>query len=187
MNKLILLVILSLAVNAEASDWKLAGHSGGDDQRGEFLFYDNQSLTNTSGIVKFWTKGIANKTLEKIINSKKPSEDVMNEAAKKVASNYSPPIFSTKQFQKNYPTKEQLKSAIVDAVIYETIVNISRPKEKSEMLWELNCNSHQIRTLEINLFDSKGEFSGHTKTSLEWKNIPPDSNGENWHQLFCNN
>ena len=186
MNKLILLALLSLTFNAEASDWKLAGYADSEATKDQFLYYDTESIIKNNGTVKFWVKAIERKELDKALNSKKLKKTYIDETGQKIAAYYAPPIYSTKRYQKYLSDQKVYFDSVLENTLYETVVNRSDPQIKTKFFWELDCKSNQIRALQINLSDAKGKIS-ILKAQSDWTNISPDTNSESWHELFCNN
>ena len=184
MNKLISLVLLSLAFNAEASDWKLAGYADSEATKDQFLYYDTESIIKNNGNVTFWVKAIERRQLDKAVNSKKLNKIYLEETAEKIAKYYAPPIYSTKRYQKYVSDPKVYLDSVIENTLYETVVNKSDPPIKAKYLWEIDCKSKQIRALQINLSNAKDNISIFHGQS-HWTYISPDTNTESWHELFC--
>lgn len=167
-----------------ASDWKLGGYSTGAKHNATVLFYDADKVINLNGSVRFWVKAIDEKKINLFKNDKKLEKSLLEETAKKISTYYSPPILSTSRFKKTYKNDQEFLNASVEGALTETIINNIEIPIEAKVFWEINCISNQIKVIELELYDNKGNISGG-KLKEDWTNISPDSNAESWYELFC--
>lgn len=179
----VVLCMLSCGI-AHASDWKIGGYSTGTKGNATDLFYDAEKVVNLNGTVRFWIKAIDEKKINLYKNDKKLEKSLLEETAKKISTYYSPPILSTSRFKKTYKNNQDFLNASVEGALTETIINNIEIPIEAKVFWEINCINNQIKVIELELYDNKGNISGG-KLKEDWTNISPDSNAESWYELFC--
>ena len=168
-NVIIMVTIASclLVGNAFCADWKYYGEFTSAPDIQKVTFYDSNSIIRNNNSVKLWVKIVLYSDIEKSLENKL----VIENAKKKIANGYSPPI------AKIYP------NAITPAYLEEA-VNETTVKSNAEILYEIMCDNNKLRKISGASFNNDGirvQRFGITK----WEDIVPESNAENLAKILC--
>jgi hypothetical protein len=166
----ILLLIMSIVVLLQASEWKVFGFTAKNNLL-EIIVYDQNSIdTLDNGNIKIWTKSFeANKSLE--------NDSTLNEeAAKKIVKGYIPP----------YAIVNELKyDDMITIIMFEEMANLQLSPTKVKMLSEFNFKEKKYRFLSISIY--KNDNISTKSDPGKWDYISPESNYETLHKIFTSN
>jgi len=99
---------------------------------------------------------------------------ILENAARKVADDYLPPITAIET-----PDFDQLATIIQ----YEETANISSIEPQSRIFYELDCRELMLRELSIYL-KTKSKSSSSNKPS-DWRHVLPEGNGARLLKILC--
>ena len=186
MNKsLLILLLLALTSNAYA-DWEIAGTQKNLKGEAEVIFYKTESLESKNGIIRFWTKSLSDKKIDVEIGNQSKDKKHLIENAQKFNSGYRPKILSVDtRFKRQYKTDKEMSDGVINSIIYEAIANLNKVNPSSQFYWELDCKKSFIRFLDGSLIDEKGNIKSGKQVEDKGRYIAPDSNSEDWKQMFC--
>lgn len=174
------LLLASNAANstADSSDWKLYGAVNEPITGDAMVFYNPASrevLPNKN--VRVWVKGLAHDDIQKRLEDNANNKIFIDDAAKKLASNYIPPVLAINKI---------IGIDKIDVIINEEIASKSNLNPTFKALYEINCKSIKIRALDLYVHSKDGRV-GISNIKKDWSYISPESNANNLRLLLCNN
>lgn len=93
---------------------------------------------------------------------------------------------------KTYIDKSSIKYIDSGAIFWLKILNDGTLEDiDGKKVWymlskyEINCKKRQFRVLSSNFYDLKKYPLVALPYTSSWTDIPPDSNAEIWHRIFC--
>jgi len=164
------------AVELWGADWKFFGGSAKPKVDQIFVFFDNEGIEYLpNGNVRLWTKVVIASEVWKIAEKK----EVIEKAADKFASGYSPPYLLSK------PNPAPSLDDIVAIIASEEAANHSGIKPKGRLLFEINCKEKMSRYLSGTSFRADGSAESSTRTPQEWEYISPETNFDTLRKILC--
>jgi hypothetical protein len=171
----ILFIMILPALDATGSEWKFFGGSTFPDEK-MINFYDAESLKYLSnGTIQVWIEAIGQSEFNNKMTTNE--KDIIEKSAKKVVNGYSPPY--------SLVTDKTSYEDSIDLISWEELANHSVLQARTKMLFEINCNENQIRTLTATIFEDNGNIKKSKKLTGEWDYISPDSNAETLKKILC--
>lgn len=155
------------AGNAFSADWKFYGEFSPSPDREELLYYDAESIINTKNSTKLWVKTVPYGEIKKKLENKA----VIDNASKKIATGYKPPITGI------YPEN-------TDAAYLEEAVNDATIRSTAEILYQIECSDKKIRKISGTTFNKAGVPAGRLGIS-KWEDIVPESNAASLAKIVC--
>jgi hypothetical protein len=160
-------------------DWKLYGGIGPPVDQPGYCFYEAKGIVHQPDThIRVWTKCLLQKELDGVDIQKDYGGAILDNAARKIASYYIPPIALVEQ-------NVDVKQAVV-ITQYEETADIAVIKPIGSILYELNCSDRMLRELSLS-FRAKGKNSrdqSHDQP-LSWRYIPPEGNAATLRQILC--
>lgn len=168
----LLLLTTSCGVAADV-DWKAYGFPTFEGPN--VCFYDANTVTRMpDGHLRAWTKCLLQKELDGIDTKSVIGKRIVENAARKVAAVYVPPITVIDNLDFNQS---------VAIIGYEETADLGQLQPKAQFYYELNCSERTIRTLSTFVESESGESSDNKPS--EWDYIPPEGAGANLHKILC--
>jgi hypothetical protein len=154
-------------------DWKYYGGAAIDGK--SECFYDAKGVVQgPDGSIRVWTKCLLQKDLDSIDIKKDFDGRILENAAKKLALHYVPPIATVESID---------VTQSVAITLYEETANISNLQPRANVFYDLNCSERMLRELSTN-FQVNGKSGSRDKPS-DWKYVPPEGNGARLLKLLC--
>ena len=160
-------VVMRIGFAQTDADWKLYGAAsiGGT----VWCFYDANGLVREPGNqIRVWTKCLPG------VDDKKPTDEMVNDAAYKIMHGYVPPIVVV---------AGMMLGQVSDVVSYEEIANLGDIEPKGRIFYEIGCPERMIRELSIDI-RTKDKF-GSSDTPSEWKHVAPETNADHLLKILC--
>ena len=162
----------SLAFAADV-DWKMYGSATADAP--SFCFYDAKGVAvGPDGYVRVRTKCLLKVDLESVYFKGDRGRQIVDNAAKKVAEGYVPPMVAI--------GKMSVKQA-VDVIAYEESANLGDSEERPSFLSELNCSGRMQRRLGSYVkVNDRADFESKPG---DWEYVPLDGKEKNLQEILC--
>ncbi|MGF6639488.1 hypothetical protein [Paraburkholderia sp. MM6662-R1] len=154
-------------------DWKEYG--GFNASELNFCFYEaNGIMRLASDHLRVWTKCLRQKDLDSVDTETDHGKAIVEEAARKVARYYVPPIASLQPL-----TAQQA----LTVTLYEVTADLGSLQTQASIFYELDCPKRMYRELSIYIPSSGKGRSEDTPT--EWQFVPPEGNVATLLRLLC--
>lgn len=178
------LPVALFALGAHASEWRIAGLTKMLNDNQSVLFFDAETVSHpTKDSVRFWLKGIQATQFDSYFKAHKRS--VMDQTAKKLATGYAPDLFLLDPVRAQFANSKELNDAIDHYISWEIIANDPSVPTASKFYWEIDCAGRRVKTLDVALYNDRGELRPSGKLTNEYRSIDPDSNVQLWSLLLC--
>lgn len=165
-------------IEAMGAEWKWAGgFRSKNDQNA--VFYDSDNIEYfPNGNVKVWTMAVKASKLNDAENGEH-KDMIIHNSANKIAHYYYPPCaLANPKFS---------QEDIVDAVMFEEIVNTVDIQANSKILFEISCKKRTVRELSGIVYSDDGDIKLSSHKTGEWDDIIPESNMDTIHKILCQN
>jgi len=167
----IVAVMLSARAQAVDVDWKMYGFV---PNQSAYCFYDANGITRTSNRVRVWTKCLLQKDLDGLDIKGELGGKIVENAARKLVSNYVPP----------YAMIEDINYDQATVIIqYEETANLSHIQPSARFFYELNCSERMIQILSTYVRVNGKE--GFSEKPSGWQHVPPEGAGAALLKMLC--
>jgi hypothetical protein len=166
------------------SDWQFFGYTKQDNIEA-YQFFDSESIQHPAdNTARVWLKSIRLKNLDRHINQN--DKALIEKAAKKVASGYSPAFFQLEPIQRRYEDKSELMKAGIQMTLYEVAANADGMQSVIKMYFEVDCKGRRYKVLDGIFYKANGDISPRNfPRRADYEYISPDSNAEWLRQMVC--
>lgn len=177
-----------LALSAQASQWEFAGGAKHGNVE-SVLFFDAESVTHPGkSSVRVWVKEVSIQQLKRY--AKTHESFISDKAGTKIASGYTPRLFSIPGVVAQFIDETTLQDATINATSWEVMANEQGqgvPTPISRFYFEIDCAGRRMKTLDSAFYTERGDLKQRSTNSVssEFGFIAPDSNAQWWSLLLC--